>query len=356
MRRPFFRQVFLISLGSLFAACGSGTSGKTTDTHPGAPAPIAETGSGVIVSRTAPVPPASNAAERIVCVRGGSVWMMGVDGQDPEQLTVRSLEAPDMGPRISPDGRLLVYSSAKDGVQKLYLQSMEDMIPNAISAGSDHAPAWSPDGSMLAFMRGDERVSRDLYLLHIDAESGLPNGDPKLLLQGDDDHPERTGDPVWDADGKSILISADRREHLGTSIWRVPLRGGAPQRVTPVRNAAPWTSDRWASLSPDGRRMAFASNRHASTSDSADDYDVYTIKMDGSGLTRLSEDPGTVAGPVYSHDGSRLYFASTRLRTSGYEWEIFVMASGGGEQQRVTREARPENYSPSMTILPSPAK
>ena len=39
----------------------------------------------MIVSRTAPVPEATNANERLVFVRAGSVWMMGADGQDPEQ-------------------------------------------------------------------------------------------------------------------------------------------------------------------------------------------------------------------------------------------------------------------------------
>jgi Tol biopolymer transport system component len=78
--------------------------------------------------------------------------------------------------------------------------------------------------------------------------------------------------------------------------------------------------------------------------------------MDGSGLTRLSEDPGTVATPVYSSDGTRLYFASTRIRSAGYEWEIYVMAAGGGEQRRLTREARPENNAPSVTSLPASAQ
>jgi Tol biopolymer transport system component len=315
-----------------------------------------ETGSGVIASRTAPIPAATNSAERVVFVRGGSVWMMGADGEEPEQLTVRSLEAPDLGPRISPDGRFLVYASAKDGTQKLYVQSMEEMIPNPISEGVDGEATWSPDGTKLAFMRGDERVSRDLYLVGIDADTGLPLSEPTLLLKGDDDHPEFAGAPSWSRDGKSIILSADRRKHVGTSLWRVALAGGAPQQVTPIRNSAPWTRDRSPSLSPDGKRIVFASNRHASTSDSADDFDVYSIDIDGSGLTRLSEDPGTVAQPVFSQDGSRLYFASTRIRTSGFEWEIYVMAAGGGEQRRLTREARPENYAPSITVLPASAQ
>lgn len=341
----------MLSLAPLLVTCGSSGAGKNRNHHSGVRAPLAQTGTGVIVSRTAPIPPAQNSAERIVFLRAGSVWMMGADGEDPEQLTVRSLETADQGPRVSPDGRQLVYASAKDGTLKLYLQSMDDMIPMAITEGTDSEASWSPDGSQLAFMRGDERVRRDLYVTS--AEEGA---EPRLVLEGDDDHPEIAGAPMWTADGKSIFLSADRREHLGTSLWRVDLRGGAPERVTPVRNAAPWTRDRWASLSPDGKRIAFASNRHASSSDSADDLDVYSIGIDGSGLTRLSEDPGTVAQPVYSTDGSRLYFASTRVRTAGFEWEIFVMAAGGGEQRRLTREARPENNAPSVASVPAPAQ
>ena len=331
-------------------ACGSSASGKT-EAPARARAPLAETGTGVIASRTAPIPDATNSSERIVFLRAGSVWMMGPDGESPEQLTVRSLEAPDLSPKVSPDGTNLVYASAKDGTQKLYLQSMDDMIPMPITEGTDSEPSWSPDGRQLAFMRGDERVSRDLYVMS--AEEGAQ---PRLLLKGDDDHPEIAGAPIWTADGKSILLSADRREHLGTSLWRVGIDGGDPQRLTPVRNAAPWTRDRWANLSPSGKRIVFASNRHASSSDSADDFDVYSVGIDGSGLTRLSEDPGTIAHPVYSSDGSRLYFASTRIRSAGYEWEIYVMAAGGGEQRRLTREARPENNAPSVTSLPASAQ
>ena len=54
----------------------------------------ATSGKAVISSRVAPVPNAS-ARDRIVFLRAGSVWMMGPDGEAPEQLTVRSLEAAD---------------------------------------------------------------------------------------------------------------------------------------------------------------------------------------------------------------------------------------------------------------------
>lgn len=341
-------------IGSSLLGCG-GTAPPAAKGESQSPnASVDESNGAVIVSRTAPVPAAASSSERIIFLRAGSVWMMGPDGENPEQLTVRSLNAADESPRVSPDGQQLVYASAKDGQRKLYLQSMEDLIPAAITEGVDSQPAWSPDGSMLAFMRGDERVQRDLYVVRPGAEEGeLP--EPRRILEGDDDHPELAGAPVWSADGQSIILSADRREHRGTALWEVELESGALRRITPVRNGAAWTRDISPALSPAGDRIVFASNRHNSSGDDAGDFDIYSIALDGSGLTRLTDDPGIAAHPAYSADGSRLYFASTRIRESDFEWEIFVMAAGGGEQRRLTRDPRPQNYAPSVAVLPTEA-
>ncbi len=340
-------QHWYLSLAvAVSTACGGAATSKPTTVLTD-PKPQTDDGHAVIVSRRSPVPPAAP-DERVVFLRAGSVWMMGPDGEDPEQLTVRSLEAGDESPSLSPNGELLAYSSAKDGTLRLYLQSMEDLIPTPIGVGPDSDAAFSPDGTMLAFLRGDERVNRDLYLLDLRD----PEAPPRLIAKGDDDHPGLAGGPIFSKDNKSIIIAADRREHQGTALWRVDLASGAMQRITtPANDGAEWVCDRSPSLSPDGKRIAFVSNRHASSSDSADDFDVYTAAIDGSGLTRLTDDPGTVADPVYSSDGKRLYFASTRIRQADFEWEIFVMAAEGGEQRRLTRDARPENRTPSVTTL-----
>lgn len=336
------------SLLSLCVACGASSSQAKAPSEQPPPARAGD-GTAIINSRTAAVPRAV-ASERIVFLRSGSVWMMGPDGEDPEQLTVRSLEAADQSPRLSPDGTLLAYASAKDGTLRVYLQNMDDLIPMPIGDGPDGEASFSPDGKTLAFLRGDESVNRDLYLLDLQD----PDATPRLLLKGDDDHPSLAGGPIFTRDGRSILMAADRREHQGTTLWRIDIASGKLQRLTAAPNdGADWICDRSPTLSPDGKRVAFISNRHGASSDDADDFDLYTANLDGSGLTRLSDDPGTVAEPAYSSDGKRLYFASTRIRQADYEWEIFVMASGGGEQRRLTRDARPENRAPSVTTLPA---
>jgi TolB protein len=332
-------------------ACGSSGPGPAEATNP-PPHPAAEESTqGVIAQRTAPVPEASDPNERVIFLRAGSVWMMRPDGSDAEQLTVRSLEAADHAPAVAPDGRHLAYASAKDGARKIYVQNFEDMIPMAVTSGEgggDDEPAWSPDGAQLAFMRGDPREHRDLYVVTLDGETA---SEPRLVVAGDDDRPELAGAPVWLPGGRSILMSADRRAHQGTGLWRVDVQTGHMSRVSPLPGHAWWVVDREAAVAPDGSRIAFVSNRQGSSADDADEFDLYSIRPDGSGLTRLSDDPGTVAHPAYSPDGKRLFFASTRIRQADFEWELYVMAAGGGAQRRLTRDARPENSSPSTAII-----
>lgn len=300
----------------------------------------------IVAPRNADLPPATTATGQVVFLRAGSVWRMGPDGSDLEQLTVRGLDAGDESPRLSPDGSMLTYTGSKDGLSQIYMQSMEDLIPSPITAGNDSEAAWSPDGTMLAFMRGDTRVNRDLYIVDIAQES-----EPTLILVGDDDRPQAAGAPVWSLDGKSIFLSADRREHQGTRLWQVNIATHTLEPVTQAPKDSPWSIDREISMSPDGETIVFASNRHTASSDDSEDFDIYTMKLDGSGLTRLTNDPGTIATPVYSNDGSRIYFASTSLRDSGFEWEIFVMAASGGKQRRLSRDEHPENSAPFVAPI-----
>jgi Tol biopolymer transport system component len=191
-------------------------------------------------------------------------------------------------------------------------------------------------------MRGDPRIRLDLYV------AGL-GGEPELVLKGDDNDPEHSGRPIWSPDGSTIYISADRRQRMGTAIWAVDLDSKRAQRISP-NDGRSFTVDLDPAVSPDGTRIVFASNRHATSQSAADDFDLYTMRTDGSGLARLTEDPGTVRQPSFSPDGQRIFFASTRIRSAEYEWEIYAMRAAGGVQKRLTRDLHPQNTSPSAFL------
>jgi Tol biopolymer transport system component len=301
------------------------------------------------VNHGAPLPAATDGRERVVFWRAGSIWSMRPDGTAPEQVTVRPLDAPDASPAFAPRGDAIAYASLSDGVYRIWVMSLADRLPRAVTDGGgvgDTEPAWSPDGRKLAFMRGDPRDSVDLYLVDVPATDSAPAARPTLLLAGDDDDPERVGAPAFAPDGASIVLSADRRQGKGTGLFRFDLARRSLTRISPVPRKASHILDLDPAFSPDGTRIAFASNRHVASADH-DDLDIYSMAVDGSGLTRLTDDPGSAREPAYSPDGKRIFFASTRYRQNAYEWEIYVMSATGGRTVRLTRDERPQNRAPS---------
>jgi hypothetical protein len=101
-----------------------------------------------------------------------------------------------------------------------------------------------------------------------------------------------------------------------------PLAEGAPGTATPLTST---TADRDAAWSADGRKIAFMSERDGNA-------EIYVMDADGSGETRLTNDPGFDADPTFSPDG-RIAFNSTR---DGGNPEIYVMNGDGTGQTRLT--------------------
>ena len=218
----------------------------------------------------------------------GVVWLVGVDGRRSRPLS--SAAASSM-PRWSPDGtRIAYFGAGTDGSSQLFVYWIESGATAAISnfTESPAGLAWSPDGRWLAFtmpVAADRKPLKvdlpeapkgakwadppkliDRMVFRIDGEGYVPNvfgqlfiigaegGAVRQLTRGDFD---TQGPPAFTADGKSVLIAANRRpdadyEPLDSEIYSVDLSDESIRALTDRRGP-----DHHPVASPDGKHIAY---------------------------------------------------------------------------------------------------
>ncbi len=141
----------------------------------------------------------------------------------PAQLVVGSTFE-EMEPRLSPDGRRLVFGSKRSGDKTaIWVADADGLNPQQLTHGpgrTQGSPSWSPDGRRIAFDSFTDDNHWHIWM--IDADGGTPH---RLTTQAGDEIV-----PTWSRDGRWIYFSGD--QGAGYNIWRVAATGGAPERMT----------------------------------------------------------------------------------------------------------------------------
>jgi len=231
---------------------------------------------------------ASARSDGLTTIYVPSVFVMNADGSDQVKLVDGVGAQPDW----SPDGELIVFSSdeswsssgmAMDGECDLYVVNADGSdTPRRLTTapGCESNPAWSPDGTKIAF-ESNRGGNRNIYVMNACCQEGDTNRPQQLT-----DDPAEDTDPAW---------------------------------------------------SPDGSQIAFTHSSDILDTDIPDifgeeaDADVYKMDADGSGRARLTYGKGAEAQPTWSPDGKKVafirefYYSETAYRLIG----IFVMDSDG---------------------------
>jgi len=217
----------------------------------------------------------------------GYVWALDnydIYSAKPDGTDIRPLFASpayDAEATISPDGKTIVFTSARDGDLEIYTMNADGSNVKRLThtPGYDGGPFFSDDGTKIVYRADHPTTPEDLarYRDNLARNTYAPRA---LEIR------------VMNADGSN--------DHAVTS------NGAA--------NFAPY-------FLPGGKEIIFSSNL---ADPKGRDFDLFTIREDGTGLTRITFSPDFDGFPMFTRDGKRLVFASNRNGKQPHETNIFV--------------------------------
>ncbi|MDM7922899.1 MAG: protein kinase [Pyrinomonadaceae bacterium] len=224
-------------------------------------------------------------------------------------------------PSLSPDGRSLLYVTdlgAGDDIYLLRIGGSNAINLTADSPARDTMPAYSPDGNMIAFR--SDREPAGIYIMGATGEN-----------------PRRVSDfgfsPSWSPDGRSIVVATGHQPipsvRTRSALWIVDIETGEKRMLIDSFALQP-------AWSPRGDRIAYW------MSGDSGERVVETIPASGGTPVLFTDAGNTNWNPVWSTDGSYLYFSSDR-RGDMAIWRSRIDIESGqptGEPELVPTAAR----------------
>ena len=185
------------------------------------------------------------------------------------------------------------------------------------------APQWSPDGRWIAFGAGSFFLARVNPARVMIVKPDGSDARPLTTASGN------AGFPSWSADGTEVVYRIWTNAAEGLRVMNVP-DGSVRTLTTGYDNFPSW--------SPKGDRIAF--NRLANG-----DFDIYTMRPDGTDVRQLTTTAGNDSHPAWSADSEHILFSSSRF---GFKdeapladipqpyGELFIMRADGSHQRPLT--------------------
>jgi TolB protein len=265
----------------------------------------------------------------------GEIYTMDIAGGSLTNLT-RSMGVQDLDPAWSPDGSMIAFARRLKQTRRpdLFLMNANGRgrIRLTTTQVGERNPSWSPDGRLIAF---STRTS--------------PSGPSRIFVIGSTGAGRRAltrqpagtydANPAWSPDGTHILFESNRDG--GFPELYVMNEDGTRQ----IRLTFNGYVDANAAWSPDGTRIAFVRCCPDGTNE------IYVMNADGTGEVNLTQTTDSEeAQPVWSPDGTMIAYAG--LPAGGGNIDVYVMNADGTGQIRLTNDPSPD-LAPSWQPVPA---
>jgi Tol biopolymer transport system component len=235
---------------------------------------------------------------------------------EPARVRPLTFSGSDLEPVASPDGRLVAFSSARDGVPRVWIKQLQGGGEAPLTEGPDSHPRFSPDGSLVLFVR-DEGTRRSLYRI------GLVGGAPRRLaedvLQAD-----------WFPDGERVAVLrslTDRDEPTYTLGVREVESG---QEGVLLESEGQSLYD--PRVSPDGRELAVIQGSIIGNSR----YQLLVVDVESGEAREVTAPSFTLGCVAWSGDGREIVLARAGSVTgdaAGVPGRIFSVDAASGAER-----------------------
>jgi len=295
---------------------------------------------------------------------GSGIALLSLETSSVRRITTAPPLSEDWGPSFSPDGEKILFVRSPDSGIPEELMMAQCLTGEVRRISSQHArilgaPQWSMDGKSVIFASdfgshpglwrvgidstavavqindsgwrpsvartgyrlAYQRITHSLNIWELeltDPQRATARKEQRILVPSTSETDQGPG-PQISPDGKKLAFMSDRSGTM--EIWVSDRDGSNPVQLTAVGGAG---TPRW---SPDSQWIAFdASDRNTTK--------IYKIKL-GSGVPQLlTHDEFENRCPSWSHDGKWVYFASTRTN----QYQVWKVPAEGGAAVQVTKQ------------------
>jgi TolB protein len=273
-------------------------------------------------------------SSEVIYSMGGSLWRQRVDSTTAQQLTDGN--GYDYQPDWSPDGKSVVYVSYQHDAMELFELDLGSGKSTQITKDSavDVEPRWSPDGKRIVYVSTAYHGRFHIFTMSFKGD-GTPGRITRLTEETKSTLPryyyaeyDTEIHPTWSRDGAEILFVSNRGHIYGTGgFWRMRAEPGAEAREIHYEETT-WKAR--PDFSPDGTKILYSSYLGRQW------HQLWVMPANGGDAFPISYGDWDETYARWSPDGKRIAFISNRNGNT----ELWIQDFPGGGQRRINATDR----------------